>query len=358
MNYSTAHQNTSTNITNEECDLYFHRNTARIFLPFVYSIICIVGIFGNILAILAIKRKQKKVNSTTLYSMSLVVSDIFFAAILPARIVYYARGFNWPFGEVFCRITALICYSNIYASVSFMTCLSVDRFIAVIYPIRYSKFRNIKNVKKICIVIWCVVLCQTVPLLLTTMSKKVQGNLITCMEYPNFEQLPRLPEILLVACIVGYILPMVFMVFSYSKVSSKLIRTAKQNPLTERSGRNKKANNVILLVLFVFFVCFTPYHVVIMQHMIKKLQYTPTCQQQQYFQMALHITVSIMNLNCCLDPFIYFFACKGYRNIVFKMIKRSVSVSISSGVKSTADNCSPGTRSILQNARTDSDGNL
>ncbi|XP_072114939.1 G-protein coupled receptor 183-A [Mobula birostris] len=358
MNHSMAYNNSSANETDKECDLYAHRNIARILLPLVYSIICIVGIFGNVLAIMAIKRKQKKVNSTTLYSMNLVISDILFAAVLPARIVYYARGFNWQMGEALCRITALICYSNIYASVSFMTCLSLDRFIAVIYPFRYSKFRNIYNVKKICIGIWIIILCQTVPLLIVQMSKEVQGKFITCMEYPNFEDLPNLPEMLLAACVVGYILPMFFMLFSYSKVSSKLVRTAKQNPLTEKSGRNKKANNVILLVLFVFFICFTPYHVAIMQHMVKKLLYTPTCQEQQQFQMALHLTVSIMNFNCCLDPFIYFFACKGYRNIVFKMIKRPASVSISSGVKSAVDNCSPTTGNHFHTGGTASDANL
>ncbi|XP_067842691.1 G-protein coupled receptor 183-like isoform X2 [Heptranchias perlo] len=354
MNHSTTHHNTSAN-NSDECDVYIHRGTARILLPLVYSIICFVGIFGNILAIIAIKKKQKKINSTTLYSMNLVISDIAFAAVVPTRIIYYARGFNWPFGEAVCRVTALICYSNIYASVSFMTCLSVDRFLAVIYPFRHSKFRNVRNVKKICIVVWIIILCQTVPLLFIQMSKEVQGNFMTCMEYPNFETLPSLPQMLLGACTVGYILPMGIMLLSYSQVSSKLFRTAKRNPSIEKSGRNKKANNVILLVLFVFFICFTPYHVAIVQHMIKKLLYTPSCLEQQNFQIALHMSVSVMNFNCCLDPFIYFFACKGYRSIVLKMIRRPVSVSISSGVKSAAENSSPGVGSHLHTKGTASD---
>ncbi|XP_067890334.1 G-protein coupled receptor 183-like [Heterodontus francisci] len=358
MNYSSTPRNTSANNTDEECNLYSHYHIARIVLPIVYSIISLVGVFGNGLAIIAIKKKQKKINSTTLYSMNLVISDIFFAAVLPARIAYYARGFNWPFGEAMCRVTALICYSNIYASVSFMTCLSLDRLLAVLYPFRYSKFRNVRNVKKICIVVWVIILCQTIPLLFVQMSKQVQGNFLTCMEYPNFERLPRLPEMLLGACIMGYVLPVGIMLFCYSQVSSKLFRSAKENPLTEKSGRNKKANNVILLVLLVFFICFTPYHITIMQHMIKKLQYTLSCQEQQNFQIALHVTVAVMNFNCCLDPFIYFFACKGYRSIVLKMIRHPVSVSISSGVKTTPDNCSHGVGNHLNATGTASDTNL
>ncbi|XP_048389261.1 G-protein coupled receptor 183-like [Stegostoma tigrinum] len=352
VNNSTTHPNTSM------CNLYSHHQTASIALPIVYTVISIVGIFGNGLAIVAIRKKQKKINSTTLYSMNLVISDIFFAAVLPARIVYYARGFNWPFGEAMCRITAVICYSNIYASVSFMTCLSLDRLLAVIYPFRHSKFRNVRNVKKICTIVWIIILCQTVPLLLVQMSKLAEGNFLTCMEYPNFEDIPSLPQMLLGACVIGYVCPVAIMLFCYSKVSSKLFRSAKENPLTEKSGRNKKANNVILLVLFVFFICFTPYHVAIVQHMIKKLQYEISCQEQQNFQIALHVTVSVMNFNCCLDPFIYFFACKGYRAIVLKMFKQPVSVSISSGVKTTPDNFSPGAGNFEPAIGTTSDTNL
>ncbi|XP_007904489.1 G-protein coupled receptor 183-A [Callorhinchus milii] len=352
-NVSTTNSSANLNV----CDLYTHRATARVLLPLHYTFVCLVGVFGNILAILAIKKKQKKMNSSTLYSMNLVVSDILFAVILPTRIIYYARGFNWPFGEAICRIVSLVCYSNTYASVSFMICLSLDRFLVVIYPFRHTKFRNVKNVKKICIIVWIIVFCQTVPLLIIPMSKK-DHNFITCMEYPNFETIPNLPGILLGGCLVGYCLPVIIMMVCYSQISSKLSKTAKQNPLTEKSGRNKKANNIVLLVLIVFVLCFTPYHITIIQHMIKKLSYEPTCQEKQYFQIALHITVSVMNFNCCMDPFIYFFACKGYRSIVLKIIRRHASISLSSGTKANLDNSSPGTENRIHAVGTASDTNL
>ncbi|XP_041055398.1 G-protein coupled receptor 183-A isoform X2 [Carcharodon carcharias] len=354
---STMDHNSSANTT--ECNLYTHRHTISIVLPIAYSIISVVGIFGNCLAVYTIRKKQKKINSTTLYSMNLVISDIFFAAILPARIIYYARGFNWPFGEALCRITAMISYSNIYASVSFMTCLSLDRLLAVIYPFRCSKFRNVRNVKKICLVAWAIILCQTAPLLFIQMSNNIEDKFLTCMEYPNFESIPNLPQMLLGACLMGYVLPVVIMLFCYSKVSCKLFKSAKENPLTEKSGRNKKANNIILLVLCVFFICFTPYHVVIMQHMIKKLhKHTIPCQEQMNFQIALHVTVTVMNFNCCLDPFIYFFACKGYRSIVLKVFRQPISVSFSSGVKTAQENNSPGVGNHLNATGSTSDAKL
>lgn len=113
-----------------DCDLYAHHDTARILMPLHYSIVFIIGLLGNLLALIVIIQNRKKINSTTLYSTNLVISDILFTTALPTRIAYYALGFDWRIGEALCRITALVFYINTYAGVNFMTCLSIDRFFA------------------------------------------------------------------------------------------------------------------------------------------------------------------------------------------------------------------------------------
>ncbi|XP_073425624.1 G-protein coupled receptor 183-like [Dendrobates tinctorius] len=328
------------NITNVTCDLYYHQNTARIWLPIFYSTIFLFGLLGNILAMFVIHKNRRKLNSTTLYSRNLVISDICFAIVSPFRIVYYSRGFNWTLGEPLCRITALFLYINTYAGVNFMTCLSIDRFFAVVHPHRYNKIRRVKFAKIICIVVWLVVFFQTFPLLLQTMSRWEPTGRTTCMEYPNFEQIQHLPYMLLGACFIGYYVPLIIMLYCYSQISIKLCQTTKQNPLSEKTGTNRKATNTIILVIVVFLICFTPYHVAITQHMIKKLIYEPDCDEQKLFQMVLHITVSLMNLNCCLDPLIYFCACKGYKNQILKILRRQASITSSSATRPAADESS------------------
>uniref|UniRef100_A0A8D0GFC4 G protein-coupled receptor 183 n=1 Tax=Sphenodon punctatus TaxID=8508 RepID=A0A8D0GFC4_SPHPU len=327
--------------TNATCDAYEHQDTARILLPLFYSLILIIGALGNGLALAVIIKHRKKINSTTLYSTNLVVSDILFTTALPTRIAYYALGFHWPFGETLCRLTALIFYINTYAGVNFMTCFSIDRFFAVVHPFHYNRFRRVKHAKYVCIFVWFLVFSQTLPLLVQSMSKEEQER-TTCMEYPNFEAIPHLPWILLGACLIGYIIPLVTILACYSRVSCKLYRTAKINPTTERSGINKKAINTIIFVIAVFVVCFTPYHIAIIQYMVKKLQLQgdPPCSELQYFQKSLHYTVFLMNFNCCMDPFIYFFACKGYKTTILKILKRQVSVSLSSAVRSAHEESS------------------
>ncbi|KAM5181972.1 G-protein coupled receptor 183 [Mantella aurantiaca] len=329
-----------TNSSNELCDWYFHRNTARILLPIFYSAIFLFGLFGNLLALFVIHKNRRKLNSTTLYSKNLVISDIFFAIASPTRIVYYALGFDWILGEAFCRITALFLYINTYAGVNFMTCLSIDRFLTVVHPHRFHRMRKVRSAKIICIVVWLLVFFQTFPLLLLEMSNQEPDDKITCMEYPNFEKIQHLPFMLLGACLMGYLIPLIIILFCYSQISFKLCQTAKKNPLTEKSGTNKKATNTIILVIVVFFICFTPYHIAIIQYMIKKLTYDPDCSEKQIFHVTLHITVCLMNLNSCLDPLIYFFACKGYKKQIMRILKRQASISSSTATRPAADGSS------------------
>lgn len=328
----------STSPQGNGCDLYTHHSTARILMPLHYSLVFIIGLVGNLLALVVIIQNRKKINSTTLYSTNLVISDILFTTALPTRIAYYALGFDWRMGDALCRITALVFYINTYAGVNFMTCLSIDRFFAVVHPLRYNKMKRVEYAKGVCIFVWILVFAQTLPLLINPMSRE-EVERTTCMEYPNFENTESLPWILLGACFIGYVLPLVIILICYSQICCKLFRTAKQNPLSEKSGVNKKALNTIIFIIVVFVLCFTPYHVAIIQHMIKKLHYHDVldCGQQHSFQISLHFTVCLMNFNCCMDPFIYFFACKGYKRKVMKMLKRQVSVSISSAVRSAPE---------------------
>ncbi|XP_016316380.1 G-protein coupled receptor 183-A [Sinocyclocheilus anshuiensis] len=332
--------NTTQNDSDTCTNLYDHRGWAQYFLPTVYSLICIVGLLGNVLALHVIWPNFKKINSTTLYSANLVMSDILFSLALPLRTVYYAKGFHWPMGEGLCKAVALLFYINMYAGVNFMTCLSVDRFIAVVLPLRFSRFRKVQKVRYICAAVWVLVLMQTLPLLSMPITNVEKNGHITCMEYPNFEKIDNLPVMLIVAVLLGFGIPVITILVCYSALCSKLRLLAKSNKLTEKSGRSRKAIGVICTVILVFMVCYTPYHIDLLQYMIRKLRYKPDCSELHDFQISLHITVCLMNLNSCLDPFIYFFACKGYKKKVLKLLRKQVSMSFSSVVRTSPEGSS------------------
>uniref|UniRef100_H2ZV23 Si:ch211-184m13.4 n=1 Tax=Latimeria chalumnae TaxID=7897 RepID=H2ZV23_LATCH len=330
MEMNITHNNES------HCDVYVYRDTAKIIFSVFYSILFVIGSCGNVLALYMSIQKKQKLNSTRLYLINLAISDALFTLALPGRITYYVLEFNWPFGDFFCRLTAFIFYVNTYVGMSFMTCLSVDRYVAVVHSYRLSKFRKVKTGKYICVFIWLLVLCETAPLLLRPMAKQMDDR-VTCMEYFDFEKVPSLPIILLIACVFGYCIPMGITLFCYSQINLKLCKATKENPLTEKTGYTKKAITIIFLVLLAFMVCFSPYHINIMQFMVRKILYQPSCWDQKIFKLSLQITVSLMNINCCTDPVIYFFAFKGYKRKVLSFFRVNLSAPQSSTAKTYSE---------------------
>ncbi|XP_068920235.1 G-protein coupled receptor 183-like [Petaurus breviceps papuanus] len=317
------------------CSIHHPSLATRVLLSLFYMVLLVLGAFGNILAIY-ITSQKKKMNSTDLYLINLAVSDVLFTLALPGRITYYILDFSWPFSDWFCRVTAFVFYMNTYGSVYLMTCISIDRYIAVVRAKHSHKFRQAGWAKYICAAVWGLASLQTIPLLFLPLTKSMGGKL-SCMEYTSIERILSLPLLLLGGCALGFFGPVGIILFCYVRITLKLYRVAQENSVMSKSGHHKKACLVILLVLMVVLICFSPYHFNVIQFMIKQLLYPPTCTEKKAFKVSLQITVCFMNMNCCIDPIIYFFVSHDYKKQFLRVFKPQISASFSSTGKTSSE---------------------
>ncbi|XP_066239790.1 G-protein coupled receptor 183-like isoform X1 [Saccopteryx leptura] len=313
------------------CHLHHLPRAASTMLCLFYTVLLVFSALGNILALYLACQKGNKINSTGVYLVHLAVSDLLFTLALPGKITYYALDFSWPFGEGLCRLTAFIFYVNTYVGVYLMTCVSVDRYLAVVRTHQCPQLRSASRAKLICVAVWALVVLQMVPLLLVTMATPVAGR-ITCMEYASVEKVSRLSLIVLLACLISFCGPVGIMFFCYVKITVKLCRTARDNPLTSKNGHHRRACLLTLVVLLAVVVCFSPYHLNIIQFMVRLMLSGPSCLEQRAFKVSLQLTVSLMNMNCCIDPIIYFFASTHYREWLLGILKLRAPASSSSSV--------------------------
>lgn len=248
-----------------------------------------------------------------------------------------------------------------------MTCISLDRYLAMVHPHRLQCLRSTKIVRRVCCLVWFLVSLEVSPLLFRSMLH-VREDKRTCMEYFSFEGSHYTPYLLILACFISFCCPLTVIMACYARINLKLRDAAKKNSVTGRTSRNHRANTIILLILLTFVLCFSPYHLNIMQFMFRKIHHQPTCEELRAFKMSLQvsvlssidathlfllfcdwlqqsnsqITVSLMNFNCCLDPVIYFFAIKTYKKRVMSLFKDYVYTSALSS-KVTAENSSSNT---------------
>ncbi|CAI9621364.1 unnamed protein product, partial [Staurois parvus] len=102
--------------------------------------------------------------------LNLAIADTLLVSVLPFYIVYRFLENNWIFGEGMCRFVTAAFYCNTYCSVLLMTSISVDRFLAVVYPVRSLSWRTVTRAWLVCGVIWVMSLASTVPLLIIEQS--------------------------------------------------------------------------------------------------------------------------------------------------------------------------------------------
>ncbi|XP_034550442.1 G-protein coupled receptor 183 [Notolabrus celidotus] len=338
---NTTLDSAETSLNQSSCDVFVYQRAAVVLFPIFYSVVFIISVCGNSLVLYVICQRNQKFNSTSIYLVNLALSDTLFTLALPGRITYYIRHFDWPFGDLLCRLTTLLFFANTYAGIGFMTCISLDRYLAMVHPHRLQCLRSVRVVRRVCCLVWALVFIQTAPLMFRSMLHK-QQNRLTCMEYFNFEGSRFTPYLLLLACTLSFCCPLAIIMGCYAKINLKLRTAAKQNSVTGRSKRSHRANTIILLILLTFIICFSPYHLNVMQFMTRKIHHNPTCEELRAFKVSLQITVSLMNLNCCLDPVIYFFAIKTYKKRVLSLFKDYLYTSAVSS-KVTADNSSSNT---------------
>lgn len=246
-------------------------------------------------------------NETTTYMMNLVISDTLFVLSLPFRIAYFIKG-EWLFGSVLCKISVALFYTNMYGSILFLTCISVDRFLAIVHPFRSQIIRTKRNAKLACCAVWVMVLSGSIPsgFLLDTTSPNTTESIVYCFENYSKEQWKtELSKVVIFIETVGFIIPLILNVFC----SVMVLRTLKKPQTISRGGNLNKAKilRMIVVHLLIFCFCFIPFNVNLMFYSLVRTNVLKGCYAEFVVRTIYPIALCIAVTNCCFDPVIYYF---------------------------------------------------
>lgn len=93
-----------------------------------YTLVALVGIFGNYLLLYVICRTRKMHNVTNFFIGNLAFSDMLMCATcVPFTLAYGFNPHGWVFGRFMCYLVYLIQPVTVYVSVFTLTAIGVDR---------------------------------------------------------------------------------------------------------------------------------------------------------------------------------------------------------------------------------------
>ncbi|XP_063312789.1 proteinase-activated receptor 2 [Pelobates fuscus] len=289
-----------------------------VFLPIIYIFVFVIGLPSNAIALWVFFFRAKKKHPAVIYMANLAFADLMFVIWFPLKISYHLNGNNWIYGEALCKVLVGFFYGNMYCSILFMTCLSVQRYWVIVDPISQTR-RKSRIAFGVSITIWILIILSTIPLYRFDQTVYIYGlNITTCHDV--------LPLSTLAFDMFNYFLSMAIGVFFFPAILTALayalmIKTLNESITDEQTGKKRKrAIRLIITVLFMYLLCFLPSNILLIVHygFIKE---GGVGNVYAFYIIALCLS----SMNSCIDPFIYYYVSKDFRENVKNTFKcRSV----------------------------------
>ncbi|KAK6478730.1 lysophosphatidic acid receptor 4-like [Huso huso] len=268
----------------------------------VYSVVLMLGLPLNGISLWIFFRRLGLHSVPAIYMANLAVSDLLFIISLPLRIYYFATT-RWPFGDALCMIPGTLFSVNIYSSSLFIGLISLDRFLAVVYPLRSRALRTPGFARLACGVVWLLILALGIPIALNHGTNKDACNVTRCFE--SYSETNWKFGFVILCLITGFgiILPLVIIALSTVLV----IKTLHTRRVGSAVFKKHKIIWMFIMNLLMYTVCFVPFHVAFILYALHKLKYL----QYNFFD-AQTITMCLASMNSCLDPIIYYFTADAF----------------------------------------------
>uniref|UniRef100_A0A672IL34 G-protein coupled receptors family 1 profile domain-containing protein n=1 Tax=Salarias fasciatus TaxID=181472 RepID=A0A672IL34_SALFA len=223
-------------------------------MAILYLVVCIVGLAGNSLVIIAILKLDKMSSSTTVYIFNLALADGLFMVGLP---FIASQNFQnqWMFGDMACKVVMVLDGINQFTSVFCLTVMSIDRVIALVEPLRFARWRTPRCAKIVSAFLWLFSLLTILP-----MALHFSADHGLCI--PDLISDDWWLGVLSYTFVMGFALPFMVMMASYVALlltlRSQRLRASAQNQENHRLER--QVTKMVVAVVVVFGICWLPFY--------------------------------------------------------------------------------------------------
>ncbi|XP_068820165.1 atypical chemokine receptor 3 [Capricornis sumatraensis] len=282
-------------------------------LSFVYIFIFVIGMIANSVVVWVNIQAKTTGYDTHCYILNLAIADLWVVVTIPVWVVSLVQHNQWPMGELTCKVTHLIFSINLFGSIFFLTCMSVDRYLSVAYFASTSGRKKRLVRRAVCVLVWLLAFGVSLPdtYYLKTVTSASNNETYCRAFYPEHSVKEWLISMELVSVVLGFAIPFSIIAVFYFLLARAIASSGDQEKQSSRK--------IILSYVVVFLVCWLPYHLVVLLDIFSILHYIPfTCQLEAFLFTALHVTQCLSLVHCCVNPVLYSFINRNYRYELMK----------------------------------------
>ncbi|KAM9299052.1 C-X-C chemokine receptor type 5 [Gastrophryne carolinensis] len=281
-----------------------------IFTSVFYILIFLVGVMGNGLVLFILTRHRRLRSNTDNILVHLAIADILMLTTFPFSVVEALAG--WVFGNYLCKLAGFISRLNFYCSSLLLGCISVERYLSIIHAIDAFRKQSLVNVHVHCLCVWLFCFLLSLPNLFIMGTQEVDNYTVCTYSEIHFPSNGWWQAGRFFTHVVGFLCPLIIMSFCYAHI----VATLCTSPRPEK----KRAVRVAIVITGVFFLCWTPYNVVIIVDTLERLEYIG-CINENHLYLTIAITELLGYVHCCLNPILYAFVGVKFRRDAMRILK-------------------------------------
>ncbi|KAE8294076.1 Neuromedin-U receptor 1 [Larimichthys crocea] len=311
---------------------YLGPRRSSVFLPvcLIYLVIFMVGVVGNVLTCTVIARNKVMWTPTNYYLFSLAVSDLM-VLMLGMPLELYELWQNYPFllEKGGCYFKTFLFETVCLASILNVTALSVERYIAVVHPLRAKYVVTRTHAKRVILTVWGVSVLCALPNtslhgidILHSHCTGPAGNITVGVPDSAICTLvkPRWMYNLTiqVTTLLFFVLPMLTISALYLLIGLQLKREKMHQALETKSGfgknsfcnvrtqqqkaRRRQVTKMLFVLVVVFAICWAPFHT---DRLMWSFINDWTDNHQEIFQYVHIISGVFLYLSSAVNPILY-----------------------------------------------------
>ncbi|XP_069479594.1 P2Y purinoceptor 1-like [Ambystoma mexicanum] len=287
----------------------------RTVFPAMFLFILVVGLTLNLSIMWILTYRVKRWNRSTIFLCNLALADLTWILTIPCLIYYHFNQLHWIFGDVACKITRTMYHACYYCSIYFVTCLSVDRYLAIVHP--HKSFLVLKKHQSlvICCTIWVSTFVFSVPVTYMASTQVCFNNKTICSLYVFSNSTSLSLPFSLCTTTVGCAVPFVSICYCYCSSLGEL-RKVKLRRLQKKNTLRK----LMCSALIIFGLLYLPYHASRNTCIVLRAFWPSARRTIEEADAFFFVEMAVCSLNTCINPLFCFLTGGDFREQVCNLL--------------------------------------
>lgn len=267
-----------------------------------------------------ISLKLKSTTTFMVYLKNLIGADIVLTLIIPVMAADGISGVSTAVKLILCYISPVF-YSTQYTCIGLLCLISLARFFKIMMPRSRLLNENLTISRILAGSVWVILFCcSALPNIFLTNKAAEIGAVTNCMALKGPAGLEYHKNSVIFLNAFFWSVSIV-MTICYACITNKVIQSFRNSGSSNNQGKKKIKLRVFLVVL-VFFVFFSPYHIVRIPYTSLQVSSSKTSCLYVLLKFLKNFTLWFATANICANPLLYVFLCREFREEFVLILKQ------------------------------------